>query len=177
MGIPRGTFYTRSCGHFIRCILFHVILSRLELLLVTACSTVPGSRRFFCVYYVDLFFFLSVCLSRFYGLYLAYYMCWIFDHIWWKCWNFGPIDCIKISLRYAARALRYAWSEWVKRVKKNFCISMRFRGFRVDWHTPFFSKMFMSAKRKMHASKARKMWARIYCPSPDYDARIVFTLV
>ena len=38
---------------------------------------------------------LSVCLSRFYGLYLGYYGL-DFDQTWWECWNFGPIDCVKI---------------------------------------------------------------------------------
>ena len=33
-----------------------------------------------------------------------------FDETWWKCWNVGSIDCIKISLHYAARALRYVQS-------------------------------------------------------------------
>ena len=37
----------------------------------------------------------SVCLSRFYGLYLGYYGL-DFDQTWWECWNFGPIDCVKI---------------------------------------------------------------------------------
>ena len=31
-----------------------------------------------------------------------------FYKTWWKCLNFGPIACIKILLRYASRALRYA---------------------------------------------------------------------
>ena len=46
--------------------------------------------------------FISVCvsvcqsmwLSHFYGLYLTYYGS-DFDQTWWKCWNFGLIDCIK----------------------------------------------------------------------------------
>ena len=38
---------------------------------------------------------LCVCLSRFYGLYLGYYEL-DFDQTWWECWNFGPIDCVKI---------------------------------------------------------------------------------
>ena len=46
-----------------------------------------------------------MCLSLFYGLYLAYYVSG-FDQIWLKYWNLGPIDCSKISLRYAARVLR-----------------------------------------------------------------------
>ena len=39
---------------------------------------------------------LYVNLSRFYGLYLAYYES-DFDQTWWKCWNFGLINCFKIS--------------------------------------------------------------------------------
>ena len=46
---------------------------------------------------------LSVNLSRFYGLYFGCYGL-DFDQTWWECWNLGPIDCIKISLRYAARS-------------------------------------------------------------------------
>ena len=95
---------------------------------------------------------MSVC-PAFYGLYLAYYGSDV-DQTWWKCWNFNPIDCIKISLRYAARALRIG-----QRGKKIFCISMRFRAFRVDWDTLFFSKIFVSAKRKTLTSEASQMRA------------------
>ena len=50
---------------------------------------------------------LFVCLSCYQSLYLSNYELDL-NETWWKCWNLGPIDCIKISLRYAARALRYA---------------------------------------------------------------------
>ena len=70
---------------------------------------------------------MCVCLSRFYGLYLAYYGLDL-DQTWWKCWNFGSIDCIKISLFYAARAfyfLHFYVSEHFKSLRHtiflNFC--------------------------------------------------------
>ena len=44
---------------------------------------------------VSLCVCVSVCLSRFYGLYLGYYGL-DFDQTWWECWNLGPIDCVKI---------------------------------------------------------------------------------
>ena len=36
-----------------------------------------------------------VCLSCYQSLYLGNYEL-DFDETWWKCWNLGPIDCIKI---------------------------------------------------------------------------------
>ena len=42
---------------------------------------------------------LSVCVSVL--LLRLIYRLLDFNQTWWKCWNFGPIDCIKISLRYA----------------------------------------------------------------------------
>ena len=43
---------------------------------------------------VCLYVFISVFLSRFYGLY-RHYNGLDFDQNLWKCWNLGSIDCIK----------------------------------------------------------------------------------
>ena len=64
----------------------------------------------------------------------------------------------KVALRRSGFALR-AKRVIGQRGKKIFCISMRFRAFWVDWDTLFFSKIFVSAKRKTRASEASKMRA------------------
>ena len=74
-----------------------------NLFIVTVCR-LQTPTNFICVCVC-----LSVCLSHFYSLNLAYYGL-DFDQTLLKCWNLGPIDCIKISLCYAAQALRYTQS-------------------------------------------------------------------
>ena len=97
---------------------------------------------------------LSVCLSRFYGLYLGYYGS-DFDETWWKCWNLDPIDCIKISLRYAARAFSLRAKRVIgQRGKIFFLHFFAFQSISSRLRHIFFSKIFMSAKRKTRASKA-----------------------
>ena len=46
--------------------------------------------------FISLCVCLYVCLSRFYGLYFMYYRL-DFDQTWWKCWNLGPINSIKMT--------------------------------------------------------------------------------
>ena len=65
-----------------------------ETLFIVSLWTVAPTN-FICVS-VSVFVYVSVCLSCVYSLYLAYNRL-DFDQTWWKCWNFGPIDCIKIS--------------------------------------------------------------------------------
>ena len=70
-------------------------LSSLNLkpILVTVCGLWLLQTLSLCV---SLSVCTCVCLSRFYRLHLATYGS-DFDQTWWKCWNFGSIDCIKIS--------------------------------------------------------------------------------
>ena len=100
---------------------------------------------------------LSVCLSCYQSLYLGNYEL-DFDETWWKCWKLGLIDCIKISLRYAARALRYARSAYsVKGVKFFFaflCVSEHFESNETHF---FFYRKFSWARsaKRARAKRAR----------------------
>ena len=45
---------------------------------------------------------LSLCLSCYQSLYIGNYML-DFDEFCWKCWNLGPIDCIKMVMVWGLR--------------------------------------------------------------------------
>ena len=99
----------------------------------------------FPIIWPSLSFLRSICLSCYQSLYLGNYELDL-NETWWKCWNLGPIDCIKISKRVISQ-----------RGKHFFCISMRFRAFQVDWDTLFFSENF----REREAQNAREQVASV----------------
>ena len=66
------------------------VLHRIEILFYSQSLIDCGSSKLY------LSVSISVCLSRFIGLYISNYAS-DFDKAWWKCWNLGLVDCVRIS--------------------------------------------------------------------------------
>ena len=88
-----------------------------------------------------------VSLSCFQNLYLGNHRLYL-DETWCKCWNLGPIDCIKISKHVIGQRGKHFFAF--------LCVSEHFESIEIHF---FFSKIFVSAKRKTRASEASQMRA------------------